>query len=81
MTAPIENAYFTVMNDLASVLDQVLNGDKRPREKGFVVLMFDFGADKRLNYISNANREDVISTLKEMVAVFEGGAVGYSGTA
>lgn len=79
MTDPIEPQYRAEMNDIASLLDDALNGDQRPRKTGFVLLMFEFGADKRMNYISNAERADMLSALKELVANFEGRAVNYHG--
>lgn len=72
----IEVAYREKMNQLARSLDTAFNGDKRgaDRENGFVLLVFPFGADEgaRTNYISNANRRDIIVALKEIVARFEG---------
>jgi hypothetical protein len=79
MTDPIEPQYFAKMNDIGKTLDRLLNGDERPRHTGFVLLMFEFGADKRMNYLSNAERADMLSALKELVANFEGRAVDYHG--
>ena len=79
MTDPIEPRYKAEMNAIAELLDDALNGDQPYRETGFVLLMFDFGVDKRMNYISNAERADIISALKELVANFEGRAVNYHG--
>jgi hypothetical protein len=68
--------YKAMMNDLAKKLDYMFNkgleGDKR--ETGFVLLMFPFGdaAGKRINYISNGDRANVVTALKEIVARFEG---------
>lgn len=72
MIDPIEPKYKTTMNDIAHILDDILNGDTRPKTHGFVLLMFEFGHDKNMNYISNADRQDMISALKELVARFEG---------
>lgn len=77
--APIEPAYYENMNRIAQVLDAVFNGDNDgkiigERETGFVLMVFPYG-DKtgRCNYISNgANREDVVTLMKEMIARFEG---------
>jgi hypothetical protein len=62
---------------MAKVLDVCLNGDKRgnDREWGFVCMVFPFGDDPkgRCNYISNgADRKDVVTLMKEMIARFEG---------
>ena len=79
MSDPIEPRYYEQMNVMAAAIDDALNGDVRPRTNGFVLLMFEFGDNKRLNYISNADRADMLSALKEMVARFEGRAVDYHG--
>ena len=72
--APIEQAYIEKMNHLANYLDTIFNGDKRgmDRETGFVLLVFPFGEGEgqRANYISNADREDVVTLLKEQVKRF-----------
>jgi hypothetical protein len=72
---PVEAKFATMMNAIASVLDKTLNGARRghAREIGFVLLVFPFGAEPgRCNYISNADRDDVVTLLKEQVARFEG---------
>jgi hypothetical protein len=72
---PIAAAYHKQMNEIAYLLDASLNGDERPRKTGFVLLMFDFGEPTpraRMNYISNAQREDMIVALHELLANFEG---------
>lgn len=75
--APIEERFFTQMQAIAGVLDEQLNpqlliGDPI-RTHGFVLLVFPFGSTKgRCNYISNADRKDVITMLKEQLAYFEG---------
>ena len=65
------------MNSIATTLDKLYNGDKKGADKkvGFVLLVFPYGHvdDGRVNYISNgANRKDIISLMKEMIARFEG---------
>ena len=64
------------MNTIAGSLDKVFNGDKRGKDRttGFVLLVFPFDAAEgaRTNYISNADRRDIIVSLKEIVARFEG---------
>lgn len=73
--APIEPRNHQLMNSMAAGIDDVLNGDKTgaDREWGFVLLVFPFhGADGRANYISNANRADIVVLLKEQLARFEG---------
>lgn len=66
------------MNDIAHIFDTHLNPDLDNKQVGFVILMFDFNKpenisrEKRMNYISNSKREDIIVALKELVANFEG---------
>ena len=73
--APIEPDYIEKMNALAHVLDELFNGDLKghDRKVGFCVMVFNFGdGPGRANYISNANRDDVVTLLKEQIARFEG---------
>ena len=75
---PIEEAYLESMNTLAQAIDQYFNGAaKGPhRETGFVLMVFPFGEKiGRCNYISNgADRRDVRTLMKEMIARFDGQA-------
>jgi hypothetical protein len=43
-------------------------------QPGFALLIFKFGqgADHRCNYVSNAEREDMLATMKEFIAHAEG---------
>jgi hypothetical protein len=71
--APIEADYREQMNVLAHVLDAEFNGGDTGRKTGFVLLVFPFADHAgRCNYISNANRDDVVVLLKEQLARFEG---------
>jgi hypothetical protein len=74
--APIEEAYRAKMNFLAAEMDHFFNGDLRGQDRrtGFVLMVFPFGdATGRCNYISNgADRKDVVTLMKEMIARFEG---------
>lgn len=71
--APIEPKLNETMNALARGVDNILNGNERPKRNGFILLVFPFeGHDGRCNYISNARREDVVVMLKEQLARFEG---------
>jgi hypothetical protein len=74
---PIQEQYRAQMNAVAQGLDEVLNGKAKgpDRKTGFVLLVFPFGdADgSRCNFISNgADRRDVVTLMKEMIARFEG---------
>jgi pimeloyl-CoA synthetase len=70
----IEPEHRATMNAIASVLDDHFNGDVRPKKIGFVLLMAEFGKMEggRVNFISNANRNDTIAMLKEWLARAEG---------
>ncbi len=73
-TGPIELAYAVKMKALARDLDRIFNGDQQgdDRTTGFVLLIFPFGeAPGRCNYISNAERDDVIALLRQQLAYFE----------
>ena len=74
--APIEARYRAQMAELANFLDEYLNGPKSLRKgepkNGFCLMMFQFGDGGRANYISNADRRDIITLLKEQLARFEG---------
>lgn len=74
---PIEKRFRSNMNAVAKVLDDVFNGNAKgkDRDTGFVLLVFPFGEDMagRCNFISNgADRRDVVTLMKEMIARFEG---------
>jgi len=71
---PIEAEYEEGMRTIGAAIDAVFNGEgeKRERKTGFVLLVFDFGDQGRCNYISNAERADVVVLLKEQLARFEG---------
>jgi hypothetical protein len=63
-------------NVLGRFLDETINEGRtgEARTWGFALLLFPFGdgEQERMNYISNANREDMLVALKELVAHFEG---------
>jgi hypothetical protein len=76
---PIEPRYHEQMQLLARTLDRYFNEDLygKDRHTGFVVLVFPFDGpkqgDARCNFISNgADRKDVVTLMKEMIARFEG---------
>lgn len=70
--APVEAQYHAQMTGLARALDEIFNGTTN-RETGFVLMVFKFSDKGRCNYISNgANRQDVVTLMKEMIARFEG---------
>jgi hypothetical protein len=77
--APIQPEYHDQMVRLARLLDQYFNGDARGKDRptGFILMVYPFSnlekGDARCNYISNgADRRDVVTLMKEMIARFEG---------
>lgn len=82
MGAPIEQQHRAMMKDIARALDTVFNGDARPKRVAFCLLVANFGdiQDGRVNYISNAERADMIALAKEWLARVEG-AIDAPGTA
>lgn len=43
------------------------------KKYGFCLLVFDFGETGRMNYVSNAKREDMIPAIKEFIEKTEEG--------
>jgi hypothetical protein len=74
--APIEPKYIAQMQVIAQTLDEFFNGELHGQDRptGFVLMVFPFaGFDGRCNYISNgADRRDIVTLMKEMIARFEG---------
>lgn len=73
--APIQPELRVVMNKMAAAIDEALNeGVKHGHGRyGFLMMVFPFDDfDGRCNYISNANRDDVVTLLKEQLKRFEG---------
>ena len=73
---PIQQKFKDQMRAVAEVLDTVFNGELRGKDRkvGFTLLVFDFDGPKnaRTNYISNADRKDMLLTMKEFIARAEG---------
>ena len=74
--APIEPQYEAQMKHLARSIDRIFNGEAEgdDRKTGFILLVYPFGdKEGRCNFISNgADRRDVVTLFKEMIARFEG---------
>lgn len=72
MTGPghqeIEKEHKETMNKVAELLGGLFKG------YGFTLLVFPFGPrdDGRMNYISNAQRPDMLLAMKEFIARHEG---------
>jgi len=78
---PIEKRHYDTMNRLAEVLDDALN-KYAPKKYGFTLLVFEFNTtDGRMNYISNANRPEMITAMKEFIANCEGRMIDKEGNA
>lgn len=72
---PIEEALRLKMQALGAAVDDFLNGEREtrtaPPEVGFVLMCFPLNAASgRMNYLSNANREDVKKALLEQLGHF-----------
>lgn len=71
--APVEPQYAETMRALAQGVDRILNGDGGTKKNGFILMVFPFADHEgRCNYMSNAQRDDVIVLLKEQLARFQG---------
>lgn len=74
--APIEAKYHQKMTAIAAAIDEFFNGEAKgdARTVGFVLMVFPFdNREGRCNYLSNgADRKDVVTLMKEMIARFEG---------
>lgn len=75
--APVEEQYQEKMVAIMRTLDEFLNGEAMgsDRKHGIVIMIFPFGEAEagRTNYMSNgADRRDVVTLMKEMIARFEG---------
>jgi hypothetical protein len=73
---PIEARYRAAMKDLCKSIDLYLNTNGE-RENGFVLLVFPFGGEpgRRVNYMSNGRREDMIKAMREWLDRVEASAV------
>lgn len=63
---PIQPELKKLMNALGKDLKNIF------LPHGFTLLVFDYGNNGRMNYLSSANREDMIAAMKEFIAVHEG---------
>lgn len=61
-----------LMQVIARHIDNAINGSGKPKRNGFVLLTFPFGDKIVANYVSNANRPDMVAALKEILARWEG---------
>lgn len=72
---PVQPEIFQHLQAVAMTINDFINGENTPPESykwAFVVMMAPFGsALGRCNYISNAQRMDVIRMLRDQLAHFE----------
>ena len=82
MADAIQSEHHAAMNALAVGIDDVLNGEVRPKRLGFILLVAEFGKieDGRVNYISNGERADMLVMLREYLARVEGRAIPETST-
>ena len=74
--APLEPQHYELLRGLAIMVDNALNPKGASRKVGFAILMFGMNENEgRMNYISNGERVDMISALKEFIAHLEGRVV------
>jgi hypothetical protein len=66
-----------LLQAVAQGLDDIFNGTERPKRIGFAVFVFEFGQTSggRVNYVSNADRADMMVAVKEWLARHEGRAL------
>ena len=68
----VEDRFSERMTMFGKILDHSLNHGIEPPSAGFALLVFDLDGDGMLNYVTNADRNLMITALKEMVAQLEG---------
>jgi hypothetical protein len=73
--ATVEAEFEKILCQVGGILDAMFNGPPQGPQKrgiGFALLVFPFGGEVgRCNYISNANRADVIRMLREHLDSFD----------
>jgi hypothetical protein len=76
--APVDQIYHDTMTAVMKAVDEAFNGNRKGpnKEIGVVLMVFPFGnTEGRCNYMSNgADRRDIVTLMKEMIARFEGQA-------
>lgn len=57
------------MNNVARTIDKIFNPGDGPKKVGFALLVFDLGSggERYMNYISNAERDDMVRAMEEFV--------------
>lgn len=65
---PIREEHRVAMNDIAKQIDRALRDNGLKGKVGFALLVFDFGGGGFMNYISNADRDDMLRAMGEFIA-------------
>jgi hypothetical protein len=68
---PIDSEHEDAMLGIATAIDRIFNDDPDNREIGFCIMVFRVGDLRNCNYVSNGNRDAVISLLREQLKLFE----------
>lgn len=64
---PMEEVCRGIGEAIGSVCDDFQRADPSRPRIGFTLLMFSFGLNGWMTYISNADREDMVRTMKELI--------------
>ncbi len=74
MPDPVDIFTRATMTALAEGIDGVLNGEEGRRRFAFILLVAEFGKVEggRVNYVSNGERADALTLLREYLARAEG---------
>jgi hypothetical protein len=84
-SGPVDPRYIEAMKIVGRAIDTMFNPDgPKQRTVGWIVITFAFGPTKegdRVNYMSNAERADVVTMLKEQLRYFEGQSDKHRGNA
>lgn len=81
MADPVDPKYRELLNATAKGLDDIFNGEEKPRRIGFALFIFEFGKVEggRVNYVSNAERAEMLVAVREWLARAEGRVVEEPG--
>lgn len=67
MAVPLKELEKTC-REIGHIIGDVANKGYDGKKVGFALLMFDFGEGGNMTYTSNAEREDMIKAMKELIA-------------
>jgi hypothetical protein len=85
MPDPIRAELRQPMNEIGLLLEEAFNEKGKLKKYGFALLVFDFvkpGEERQyMNWISNAQRPDMITAMKEFIARNEGRMLDEEGHA